>query len=127
MARRDLGARYTVSRLERGSVSWFGAQLLDQLRLVAEAVLDLVEQRVQRLIFEPGTPAVPEQAALPPDVEDAGCIAGSLVARETGRAYEAVRVRVIWLVAGRTRHPAVRAEDWIEEQRAPERNPASGA
>jgi len=86
-----------------------------------EPVLDSVQQRIERLILEPRPPPVPEQAALPPDVEQARRIARPVLAGDPRRMRQPVGACTLRLVAGRARHLTVRAERTVEEQQAAER------
>ena len=117
----ELIHRNPVRQQHRHRVARIAPKPREQLGRIAQPVLDSVQQRIERLILEPRLPAVPEQAALPPDVEQARRIARPVLAGDPRRMRQPVGVCTLRLVAGRARHLTVRAERTVEEQHAAER------
>ena len=81
--------------------------------------LTMILQRFRDLLLERLDPAVEEHAALPPNIEQAGRLAGELALVQSPATREAIREVQFTLVAGTATATAVSGEDGIEEELLP--------
>src|SRR4051812_30007593 len=89
-------------------------------------MLDVIEQRVDRLVLKLDATAVPEQATLPSHVQEARRVALALSTSHPSRPAQSVRIRQLGLVAPCTGHLAVGTERRVEEQHTAKRNQGNG-
>src|SRR5262249_28206181 len=99
MARGDrLACGCAKCRCQRRWIMRVSPQPIKQFAFGPEPVLDLVEQRIERLVLQMVPPAVPEQRMLAPDLEQARRVARAGPASDPDRARSPVRVGALGLM-----------------------------